>query len=376
MSVTLDTEQGQDIIASLLAKIASLHAAKDDDKAIQAVSQWSRAASISLSRRGARQLAAERAWHEISSGAFAGVASVALFAAARTLETAGSSPIVQIKRDLAGLATTCLISALDLVQNVTPARIEIEYPMEEKAIPATPAGTRNFEAMNNIASYHREHERYYTVFALEQAIELAKDSNRLKILADVWLSDEVKTPKYGDTDFNNPSFKPAGCDDLNAISSIASIGILFMEGQGEPAEIRVLKAKLAARSAGSIQSGQWLADMMTAAWSRESVLIADDTVDAVLPRYHTIATNWTGANETVVIGRLLALANECLGKINFTPAAIRANRKLYGTHLLTAARILEMAMRLQAKSGINLSGNDANWTEYRAQIAPLVAKSK
>jgi len=113
-----------------------------------------------------------------------------------------------------------------------------------------------------------------------------------------------------------------------------------------------------------------------AAWSRESVLIADDTVDAVLPRYQTIATNWMGSNETVLIGRLLALANDCLGKIDFTPAAIRANRKLYGNYLLTAARILEMAMRLQAKSGIDLSGNDACWTEYRAQIAPLVAKPK
>jgi hypothetical protein len=376
MTAILDAGQGEDVVALLLDKIATLHASGGDAKTIEAVGQWSRVASASLSRYGTRQLTMERSWQDIRSGAYAMVAGATLFAAARTLETARSSTIPRIRQDLAGLGEASLITALDLARRGALARVELEHPTEDKATSAAPAGHKNFEAMNNIAAYHREHERFYTVYKLEQAVELAQDSNRLKILADVWLSNEVKAPKYGNTDFNDPSFKPAGCDDLNAISSIASIGILFMEGQGEPAEIRVLKAKLAARGAGSIQSGQWLADMMVAAWSRESVLIADDTVDAVLPRYQTIATNWTGANETIVIGRLLALANECLGKINFTPAAIRANRKLSGNYLLTAARILEMAMRLQAKSGVDLSGNDANWTEYRAQIAPLLAKAK
>jgi len=381
MTSVLDAGQGQDVVALLLEKAASLHIAGDDDKAIEATGQWSRAASASLSRHGASRLTIERPWQDIRSGAYAMVAGATLFAAARTLETARAAPIPRIRRDLTGLGEASLITALDLVRRAAPGRIEIGDAADGKAASAAPAGdrnftARNFDAMNNIATYHREHERFYTVYKLEQAVELAQDSNRLKILADVWLSDEVKAPNYGSTDFNDPAFKPAGCDDLNAISSIASIGILFMEGQGEPAEIRVLKAKLAARSAGSIQSGQWLADMMVAAWSRESVLIADDTVDAVLPRYQAIATNWTGANETIVIGRLLALANEYLGKIDFKPAAIRANRKLYGNHLLTAARILEMAMRLQAKSGVDLSGNDACWTEYRARIAPLLTKAK
>src|SRR5262249_46969623 len=146
------------------------------------------------------------------------VAGATLFAAARTLETARAAPIPRIRRDLTGLGEASLITALDLVRRAAPGRIEIAPPAEEKATSAAPAGHRNFGAMNNIATYHREHERFYTVYKLEQAVELAQDSNRLKILADVWLSDEVKAPNYGGTDFNDPAFKPAGCDDLNAIS--------------------------------------------------------------------------------------------------------------------------------------------------------------
>jgi hypothetical protein len=365
----------------MLEKTLQLHAAHDD-KTIASVEEWCRIASAQFSRQGSHLVTIEHQWPEIWSGAFATMFSVTLYAVMRTLESARSTAITSIRRDLTKLAVIYLIKALDLARPLASAGIDNKHPQttnEENnasSKPTVATARENFKVLDNIATYHREHERYYTVYSLEAAVDLARDSNRLKILADVWLSDEVKEPKYGDTDFRQPGFEPAGCDDLNSISTIASIGILFMEGQAEPAEIRQLKGKLAARSGAATQSGKWLADRMVDAWPRESVLISDRTIDAVVPRFQTIATNWTGSNGMVLIGRLLALANASLAKIDFTPAAVRANRKLYGNHLLGAARILEMAMRLQGKAGLDLSGNDVCWTEYRAQIAPLVAKSK
>jgi hypothetical protein len=76
-------------------------------------------------------------------------------------------------------------------------------------------------------------------------------------VADISLASGKPRPHSG--------FRPAGCDDLNALSPIASIGILFMEGRGEPTEIRVLKAKLGARGDGSVRAGEWLARNMAAA---------------------------------------------------------------------------------------------------------------
>jgi hypothetical protein len=99
-------------------------------------------------------------------------------------------------------------------------------------------------ALDNIATYHREHERYYTVQKYEQAAELAREANKLKVVADTWLASGKRAPLYPETDFDQPAFRPAGCDDLNALSAIASIGILFMEGQGEPTEIRCSKRSL------------------------------------------------------------------------------------------------------------------------------------
>src|SRR5262245_60891376 len=101
------------------------------------------------------------------------------------------------------------------------------------------------EAMHNIATYHREHERYYTMSQLELAADLAREANRLKIVADAWLRrDGSADPGSGAVDYANPRFQAAGCPDLNALGAIAVIGVLFMEGEREPAEIRTLKGKL------------------------------------------------------------------------------------------------------------------------------------
>jgi hypothetical protein len=222
----------------------------------------------------------------------------------------------------------------------------------------------DLDAMRNIATYHREHERYYTMNQLEVAAGLARDANRLKIVADAWLRADHHRAPEGGADYADPRFQAAGCPDLNALSAIAAIGVLFMEGEREPAEIRALKGKLMGMAMGLQGAGRWLAEKMDAAWQRESVLLTPELVDAAWPRFQTIVTNWRGSREMELVGKLLGVAVECLEKIDFSPAAVRANREHSGKMLRTVGWVLDLAARRLARTAANLGENDEPWTEY------------
>jgi len=56
----------------------------------------------------------------------------------------------------------------------------------------------------------------------------------------------------------------AGAPDRNDERAIETSGVLFMEGEGEPAEITRLEAELGTIAASSEQSGSWLAAAMEA----------------------------------------------------------------------------------------------------------------
>lgn len=225
----------------------------------------------------------------------------------------------------------------------------------------------DLEVLANIAAYHREHERFYTQNQLALAADLSREANRLKVVADVWL--RPGPAPAATVDFADPRYQAAGCDDLNALSAIAGIGILFMEGQAEPAEIRGLKAKLRGQAMAMQAAGQWLAEKMDAAWERESVVFTPELIDAAWPRYATIVTNWRGSRDMVLTGKLLQLAVECLDRIDFTPAAIRGDRATAGKFLRTAGWVLDLAARVLARAAAHLGENDLYWTEYQEILA-------
>jgi hypothetical protein len=337
---------------------------------------WCSGAAEGLAEYGDGLLKPSSSWDEIRQAAAALSASACLRPAARALADAEAMPrsAARIRSVLRELACETLTQALGRMAPLAGHSLALtgsaaaQDPSEGKT--AGTATLSHIAALDNIATYHREHERYYTVYKYERAAELAREANKLKVVADIWLAGRP-APHYPETDFGQPAFRPAGCDDLNALSAIASIGILFMEGQGEPAEIRMLKAKLGALGDGSVRAGEWLAGMMAAAWPRESVLLDDKFANAARPRYRTIATNWIGSLETILLGRLLVLAVNQLTTIDFTPRALRAAPKQAGEKLVLAARIIEQAARLEATAGVELSGNDQCWTDYRARLRSL-----
>jgi hypothetical protein len=345
------------------------------------LASWCDAAAEGLAEYGVGLLKPSSSWDEIRLAAAALSASACLRPAARALTDAERMPrsAERIRAMLRELAAATLTQALGRMTALVG--LSLALPGSSAAPEPNAGGTggtatlSHVAVLDNIATYHREHERYYTVHQYERAADLAREANKLKVVADVWLAMDKPVPHDTETDFGDPAFRPVGCDDLNPLSAIASIGILFMEGVGEPTEIRMLKAKLAALGDGSVRSGEWLAGMMAAAWPRESVLLNEKFVNAARPRYRTIATNWIGSLERILLGRLVKLAVDQLTAIDFTPKALRAAPKQAGEKLVLAARIVEQAARLEATGGIELSRNDECWTAYRAQLRGMSGQS-
>jgi hypothetical protein len=139
-------------------------------------------------------------------------------------------------------------------------------------------------------------------------------------------------------------------------------------GAPPPAEIRALKGKLTGIGMGLASAGQWLATKMDAAWDRESVLLTPELVDAAWPRFQTIVTNWRGSREMELVGKLLGVAVECLGKIDFSPAAVRADREYSAKMVRTVGWLIDLAGRCLARSAASLGENDEAWTQYLAAL--------
>jgi hypothetical protein len=221
--------------------------------------------------------------------------------------------------------------------------------------------------LRNIALHHRAHERYYTQHLAEAAVELYREANRLRIVAEAWIDGRDRAAS-AEIDFADPLQQAAGCDDLNARAAIPAIGVLFMEGEGEPAELRVLKMKLRASAGGARAAGQWLAAKADAAWAREQVLFGGALVAGARARFNTIAANWRGSRELELAGRLLSAAASRLDAIDLRPSALRARRMASAQSLLEVSWIVAMAAQLNTGFAAQLADSDREWTSYLAVL--------
>src|SRR4051812_23929503 len=85
---------------------------------------------------------------------------------------------------------------------------------------------RLLSAIVNLATFHRDHEKYYSSAPREQAVALQRHGRTLQALADRWSKVVPDTPT---------PFSPfEGAVDLNAAAATQLDGVLFMEGEAEP----------------------------------------------------------------------------------------------------------------------------------------------
>ena len=133
----------------------------------------------------------------------------------------------------------------------------------ERPDPASPL----LHAIVNLAAFHRDHEKFYASAPREQAVTLQRHARTLQALADRWTTAHVA---------QTTPFSPfEGAEDLNDAAALQLEGVLFMEGEGEPAEIGRLKRDLRATAEESMSTGEWLASAMEASWSIGAELLED-----------------------------------------------------------------------------------------------------
>lgn len=223
------------------------------------------------------------------------------------------------------------------------------------------------ESALNLSRFHREHEKHYSTAPLEDAVALQRTSQALMALAERWSR----------TDPGGPSAASpfAGAEDLNDERAIEVAGILFMEGQGEPAEIARIKSDLRAAAASHEEGGAWLAGAMEQAWAVAAQLSRyPELADLLGERHRIIANDWESAELQRLIGRLLARAADLLDGLDFTPAALREDLQTPARYLFSIAELLDRAVDLMAQSAALVHDNERRWRVFRER-AELMRRS-
>ncbi len=231
------------------------------------------------------------------------------------------------------------------------------------------ATTALLTAITNLTQFHREHEKYYTSAPREQAIVLQRHARSLLALADQW---STTAP------VSREPFSPfEGTPDLNAAVATQLDGILFMEGEGEPAEVGRLKRDLRSLSDDAAETGAWLGAAMESSWAMaETLLDTDDLADVLGERHRIIANDWQAALLSGLVAKLLGRAADILDRVDFTPAGLR--RDIVGDNvsaklLYSAAEIINHAADVLSDSAALDNDNERRWRVFRARVQLLLA---
>ena len=223
--------------------------------------------------------------------------------------------------------------------------------------------------IDNLSRFHREHEKFYSQSPLAQASEMQAASRALKALAAQWAETEPSE--------NRVPSPFAGAEDLNAPGLVGESGILFMEGEGEPAEIIRLKRDLEAIASDAEQTGAWLDEAMGKAWAVAGGLIPYPALaDLLGERHRIIANDWQAAGMSSLSGRLIRRALELLETVDFTPAALRedlAGPRENPGYLYSASELLDRAADLAAQSATLVHENERRWRVFGERVARLRA---
>jgi hypothetical protein len=232
--------------------------------------------------------------------------------------------------------------------------------------------SRLLEAILNLAAFHRDHERYYAAAPRELAVTLLRHARTLQALADRW-STVAPAPAV--------PFSPyEGTEDLNDPAAVQLDGVLFMEGEGEPAEIAHLKRDLRSAAADLSATGEWLATAMQASWSvAASLLEIRELGDVLGERHRIIANDWQAASMSTLAARLLERAADVVDTIDFVPAAIRADlatERAVPGRLYSSAELISRATDLLSDSAGLVNDNERRWRTFRARVQQVVGADR
>jgi hypothetical protein len=241
----------------------------------------------------------------------------------------------------------------------------------EHTTDTTPESRLLLEAMLNMTASHREHEKFYSVSPREQAVVLQRHSRTLHALADRWTTTAPSTPK---------PFSPyEGAGDLNADAATQLDGVLFMEDNAEPGEIKRLKRDLREYGTDAGNAGEWLATAMTSSWAVAAALLdIDGLADLLGERHRIIANNWQAASLMTLASRLLERAAATLDHVDFAQSAVRIDLAGPGVsihRLYSAAEMVDHSADLLSDFAGLVHDNEPRWRVVHQRVADLLAST-
>jgi hypothetical protein len=225
------------------------------------------------------------------------------------------------------------------------------------------------EAMMNLTRFHREHEKFYASSPREFAVTLQRHARTLQALADQWSVAEASSRAV---------LSPyEGAEDLNAPAALQLDGVLFLEGEGRPAEITHLIRDLRNAAEDQRATGEWLATAMESSWAVAAALIEmDGLADVLGERHRIIANDWRAASMNTVQSRLLDRAADILEHVDFAPAALRADLvddRVSAGRLYSAAEMISHAADLCSESAGLVHANERRWRVFRRRVGEVLA---
>jgi hypothetical protein len=230
-----------------------------------------------------------------------------------------------------------------------------------------PAESPLLRAVLNLAAFHRQHEEYYASAPREKAVVIQRHSRVLQALADQWSTAEASTRR---------PFSPfEGAEDLNAPAALQLDGVLFMEGEGEPAELARLRRDLRAMAEDQLATGEWLAVAMSASWDvAAGFLPYDELADLFGERHRIIANDWQAASMGQLAGRVILRALDILDTIELTPEALRRPGAMTSaaTRLYSIGELLDHAADLFSDSAGLVHDNERRWRAFRARVDQIL----
>ena len=241
--------------------------------------------------------------------------------------------------------------------------------------PAMPATHRASEgdiallkAILNLTKFHRDHEKFYSTAPREQAVVLQRHARTLQALADQWSTVAVSS---------RTALSPfEAAEDLNAAAATQLDGVLFLEGEGQPAELTHLIRDLRTMADDAIASGAWLTAAMQASWDMAAALVGiDELADVLGERHRIIANTWQAATMSTLAGRLLLRAAEMLEHVDFAPAALRtdlAGARVCAARLYSAAEVIGHAADLDSDAAGVERDSERRWRVFRARVDEIV----
>jgi hypothetical protein len=236
-------------------------------------------------------------------------------------------------------------------------------------VSAGPAGSNPLlEAALNLSRFHKEHERFYASSPLESALRLQRHARALLALADRWITGRPSS---------RPALSPyAGAEDLNSEAATALDGVLFLEGEGRPAELTAMIGELRSDAEAFAGGGEWLGRAMQASWDVAAALLeVDGLADVMGDRHRIIANDWLAAHMQSLVAQMLARAADMLDQVDFTPAALRADldgARVAPRRLYAAAEVISRAADLCCESAQLVHDNERRWRVTRERIEQVV----